>query len=721
VVRFFSCGPRWLAAQCFAVVVFLLLPARLSADNAGDWYDNRDGGHTSLNNALHPGAQAMSSGFGPQVLVVRDRVVVGNASLAIVGGDSAGSLARSVLLTTQFAAGAVYEQYTRNNVYWYPEHLDHDAIDQFHAMSPCVGVSQGSSGSEIDEVHKWFYTLAAFPAETKERLVRTGLLMPTVQMISRRTRVATDAEYLSGAAHPTAFDDADNQAAMEALAAAMPPDRIPPLVRLRIVDDGFDGVRGVDFFEREGVSEALFTTPASIARIFRGRERTKRLVVSAEDSLDANGRPLTYHWSVLRGDPAAVRIEPLNPAASRVRVEVDYHVTTTITGSSRETNLVVVGAFAHNGYYWSAPAFVTSFTLRNESREYDAESGRLLRVDYGSGYVHAAVSTPKAWLSDAFVYAPSGELRGWVRRDAVGATAEFSADGLLVVEGELLGSIVRAQRVTYSLDPAIRRLVWTASAEETPPDVQVSLRQTARRCDGVEARLTLTSSCPVSGFDLAVGHDPAVLTARSITPAGAALALRSGEGPEVWIVDVAAGGCEAAAAGSVRMVGSLSEPAGATLPPGVEVEVATLAYDRADPTGPAAASRLDVIDCGGGSVVRCLAWGGIRPERRGAGVFLPAACESDFVRGDCNADGGFDISDAVLLLVQLFDARRASGPLRCQDACDGDDDGALTVTDAVVFLRNRFNAGAPLPPPSPACGDDESRDRLGCEQHAGCP
>ena len=59
--------------------------------------------------------------------------------------------------------------------------------------------SQGSSGSEIDEVQNFFRVLAAFKPAVKEKLKRMGLLMPVVQMIFRRARAGDDASYLSGA------------------------------------------------------------------------------------------------------------------------------------------------------------------------------------------------------------------------------------------------------------------------------------------------------------------------------------------------------------------------------------------------------------------------------------------------------------------------------------------------------------------------------------------
>jgi hypothetical protein len=276
-------------------------------------------------------------------------------------------------------ARQVYQQYRHNNHYWYPEHRDHDDVDYFHGQMPTLSVSQGSSGSEMDEVKRFAYALAAFRPETKRVLVAAGLLMPAVQMIFRRSRAADDTEYLTGAAHPSAFDDASVTMAMIEMANGMTADSVPPLVQLEVTDETYDVV--------DGKNERWFTLPVSVCRIFRGPEYTKRITVSAEGSIDLNARPLTYHWSVLRGDPQHVRISPVDAAGAVVEIEIDYHPKTLIGETARLSNLVEVGAFVHNGVYYSAPAFVTSYTLDNEDRVYD-QDGNLVSQTPNDNYVY---------------------------------------------------------------------------------------------------------------------------------------------------------------------------------------------------------------------------------------------------------------------------------------------------------------------------------------------
>ncbi len=82
-----------------------------------------------------------------------------------------------------------------------------------------------------------------------------------------------------------------------------------------------------------------------------------------------------------------------------------------------------------------------------------------------------------------------------------------------------------------------------------------------------------------------------------------------------------------------------------------------------------------------------------------------------FVRGDGNADGTTDVSDAVAILTYLF----LGGPRSvCQDAVDVDDDGALTITDPIYLLSFLFLSGPPIPAPHSAPGIDETPDDLIC-------
>jgi hypothetical protein len=265
--------------------------------------------------------------------------------------------------------------------------------------TPYLITSQGSSGSDQPFMHAVPYTLAAFRPEVKSKLIQTGLLMPTLQMIFRisNKQLADPKEYLTGKAHPTVFDGTMvNDLAMVKLAHEIELRNIPPIAMLKVLEEDTP-VNGKDYFEPNR-NEKHADTPCVIGRIWRGGAYLRRMVVSAESSGDVNNRPLTFQWVVLRGDPGKITIKPMNKANSVAEITVAYQPRRPIAeGSKMESTRVDIGVFVNNGMYYSPPAFVCFFTLDDEARTYDP-AGRLLEIGYGMGEMNLTVADWPALL-----------------------------------------------------------------------------------------------------------------------------------------------------------------------------------------------------------------------------------------------------------------------------------------------------------------------------------
>lgn len=87
-----------------------------------------------------------------------------------------------------------------------------------------------------------------------------------------------------------------------------------------------------------------------------------------------------------------------------------------------------------------------------------------------------------------------------------------------------------------------------------------------------------------------------------------------------------------------------------------------------------------------------------------------------FRRGDCNADGQFDVVDTMAVVGVLF----LEEPMLCASACDANGDGVLHIADAAYVLNSIF-LGAVMPAPFPNCDVDPSPGNLGCVAYASCP
>jgi len=96
--------------------------------------------------------------------------------------------------------------------------------------------------------------------------------------------------------------------------------------------------------------------------------------------------------------------------------------------------------------------------------------------------------------------------------------------------------------------------------------------------------------------------------------------------------------------------------------------------------------------------------------REGGGLFL-------FVRGDANADGEVDISDASSILAALF---LGAGPLSCAAAGDANADAALDISDAVSVLSFLFLGGPRPQDPFPGCGPEPGSGGLPCSSFPIC-
>ncbi|HVR75736.1 MAG TPA: hypothetical protein VMT52_15480 [Planctomycetota bacterium] len=86
-----------------------------------------------------------------------------------------------------------------------------------------------------------------------------------------------------------------------------------------------------------------------------------------------------------------------------------------------------------------------------------------------------------------------------------------------------------------------------------------------------------------------------------------------------------------------------------------------------------------------------------------------------FQRGDTNADGLQNLTDAVAILGHLF----LGGSVSCLDASDTDSSERVELTDAIFLLSYLFLGGPPPGAPFPGCGGlPDGVASLGCDRTA---
>lgn len=405
---------------------------RAEAPHGRAVYDNRDRGHSTLRADRHPGLDrtaydaALSErrfDYGLAQRIVFPFPVIGNSSTALTSGPAWRSQSR-LAATRPGVALRVARLYERDHLYVYPSHHDYRGDDLFPANMPQVLTSLGSSGSDRPLLEGLFAALAALPPETYALLRRERMLAPTLSMILRRNLagVESDADYLSDRAHGPVIDGARVRAdAMAAHAARMTPDRSPPDARIRVLEEDFADAAGL-----AGESERLFVTAHSVARVWRGFDHGRDIVLTAADSRDATGRALRYHWVLLQGDPARVSIAA---DGAEARIRIAWHAPFPLP-DGRMSSRVDVALFADNGAEISAPAILSVSFPAYQQRLYAPDGAgamRLTEIGYdGDAYIDPLLHWRAPW-TDTPLRGPDGEIIAWTRHWPDGRTTRVSA------------------------------------------------------------------------------------------------------------------------------------------------------------------------------------------------------------------------------------------------------------------------------------------------------
>lgn len=468
-------------------------------------YENRDGQHSMLNAAQYPQLKVYQP-TDPEKAANRDKGLastvrleptVGNCSMAAhptVGG----SLAR-IYYSEPGGLAFVNQQYLSNNLFVYPEHLDHDFGangiggwgDLFPANSPCLIISQGSSFSDMPFVNAVLSTIAAFDPDVLTTLIRKRMLMPTVQAIFRQSNkmVKTEADYFTGKAHPVVFDSAQlDEEKMVIAAHTMTRPAIPPVVLLSAVSESA-ATAGRHFFEKPAITgEKLADSPAAIARVFRSNDSERKIVVSTKGSGDLLGRPVSFTWQILRGDPKLIRLEA-GPEKGQVTIRLKWHMPM-ITETGIRTNRVDIGVFATNGVSHSAPAFITFYMLPNENRFYD-EKGRISEIYYEAPNPDAGLPPAPGdlrWLEVFKAIAMKGDgIRSGLTEQAFGKAERETIERIWQELHPRLRTLEGLQKDEQKKDAAVkfRTAIETdlaaALAKPVRPDGKESMRQAIER------------------------------------------------------------------------------------------------------------------------------------------------------------------------------------------------------------------------------------------------
>jgi len=220
------------------------------------------------------------------------------------------------------------------------------------------------------------------------------------------------------------------------------------------------------------------------------------------------------------------------------------------------------------------------------------------------------------------------------------------------------------------------------------------------------------------GFEMAVSHDPAMLSVEAIDAGEGVLDEEYGEPwffsttalPDGWtctaVYDTLGAVFHAFPVPTVAIDITYSAgvdascPHGSTLTPLMPGMTTPLTWDNS-----LSPPLENVVVVGGASHDAVLVDGSV--------LFDPAT----YVRGDMNGDGSIDIADAFTAEDYLF---LGGADPTCLAALDSNDDHQVDIADIIHLLTYLFLGGMEPAAPFPECGSEPAGSELGCEAYD-CP
>lgn len=244
-----------------------------------------------------------------------------------------------------------------NMLSFWPEHRDHGMRDYYQWQAPFFVLSQGSSGTELDEVNKSLLAMAILRPAVRAALAEDGLVAAVIASLLRRSRVGSDLELMTQEGQVVALRDADNLATMLAMAAAIREGELPPIAEVTADATGIPAawMFGPSQTSDYAVGWAPFAVPTETPA---GRFT---VTVDLSGSRDPEDEALSFFPVLLRGDPDDVVITRANEEGTEWSIEGSHPTDRTIaTGAhDRIVSRVTVGFFPHDGMWLGAPALVS--------------------------------------------------------------------------------------------------------------------------------------------------------------------------------------------------------------------------------------------------------------------------------------------------------------------------------------------------------------------------
>ena len=287
--------------------------------------------HPQLAHVVYgPAARAADLDYGLADRLLFDGPTLGNSSTAITAGAAlALAAARGADRARRHRPAPALAERGANQLYVYPAHRDWtpERGDLFPANTPYLLVSRGSSGSDRPFLEALALILAAFRPDTKARLVEEGLVVPTVQMVFRRSlQLGHLARGLPRRRRPPGGlrrhrDQRRPHGEPRQRRSPPTPSRRRCASRCSRRTSGSRASTSSATASPSSSSTPRPPSPGSGA----SKAGRRSILVSAAETRDPNGRALAFDWRLLAGRPGEGPRSSRSATASTARITLDWH------------------------------------------------------------------------------------------------------------------------------------------------------------------------------------------------------------------------------------------------------------------------------------------------------------------------------------------------------------------------------------------------------------
>ena len=306
------------------------------------WHENRDGLHANyeqyFDNLIRKG-DSTSWGINSSENYLNG-IVISNSSTAANASEASGSNTRYLDIANQTLYHTVRDSWRQGCLQFFPEHQDYDAVDWFRVNHPYVFTSQGSSGSEGEEVQRCNEIVKALRPEVREWMIANQRVGDVVAYLMRSNLLGG---YLDPKNHQPVLSTKWPSAEDLALAASITIDKMPPKLSIKLISDSLK-------------QSDLVRTDEVIA--LKRVDLTQSRVIEVE--LICDKPSVDVYWLKCQGKSTIERNTKYR-ATITIPFQADFEIEAQ-DGHRLTSNRMDIIAVAHDGTHFSCPVFISEYT-----------------------------------------------------------------------------------------------------------------------------------------------------------------------------------------------------------------------------------------------------------------------------------------------------------------------------------------------------------------------